>query len=211
VATDKSKTKAAESKKDDQKSALKDESTTVETTKQAEAREENLSGSAEKREVEEDRDVKASEVGTRTGLVVDGENEAFDEDAEVDADDFEDGGNLDGVTGAVVERNLDGDEYEVPYTLLTAADLKPRTSDSDDPAKDWTAQHASGEREDADGNSDPVALVPVEGTPGQTFRVRELPDREVAEAAGIDYDQWVAGLPVRADVPNEAPRRGIPS
>jgi hypothetical protein len=207
VATDKSKTKAAESKKDDQKSALKDESTTVETTKQAEAREENLSGSAEKREVEEDRDVKASEVGTRTGLVVDGENEAFDEDAE----DFEDGGNLDGVTGAVVERNLDGDEYEVPYTLLTAADLKPRTSDSDDPAKDWTAQHASGEREDADGNSDPVALVPVEGTPGQTFRVRELPDREVAEAAGIDYDQWVAGLPVRADVPNEAPRRGIPS
>jgi hypothetical protein len=211
VATDKSKTKAAESEKDAQKSAVKDESKTVETTKQAEAREENLSGSAEKREVEEDRDVNASEVGTRTGLVVDGENEAFDEDAEVDADDFEDGGNLDGVTGAVVERNLDGDEYEVPYTLLTAADLKPRTSDSDDPAKDWTAQHASGEREDADGNSDPVALVPVEGTPGQTFRVRELPDREVAEAAGIDYDQWVAGLPVRADVPNEAPRRGIPS
>jgi hypothetical protein len=201
--------KAAESEKD--QSALKDESKDVQTTKQAEAAEENLSGSAEKREVEDDRDVKASEVGTRTGLVVDGENEAVDEDSDLDAGDFEDGGDLDGVVGAVVERNLEGDEYEVPYALLTAADLKPRTSDSDDPATDWTAQHASGEREDEDGNSDPVALVPVEGTPGQTFRLRELPDRAVAEAAGIDYDQWVAGLPVRADVPNEAPRRGIPS
>jgi hypothetical protein len=209
VTTSKSKSKAAESEKD--QSALKDESKDVQTTDQAEAAEENLPTSAEKREVEEDRDVKADEVGTRTGLVVDGENEVFDEDAEYDEDDFADGGNVEGVHGAVVERNLDGDEYEVPYTVLTAADVKPRTSDSDDPAKDWTAQHASGEREDADGNTDPVALVPVEGTPGETFRLRELPDRAVVEAAGINYDQWVAGLPVRADVPNEAPRKGIPA
>jgi hypothetical protein len=140
---------------------------------------------------------------------VDGENDAFDNDD----DDFEapvDGDSVEAGAGVVVERNLDGDEYEVPYALVTGADLA-RTSDSDDPAKSWTAQHATGEREDEDGNTDPVALVPVEGTPGQTFRVRELPDRDVAEAAGIDYDQWVSGLPVRADVPNEAPRKGIPA
>ena len=205
----KSNSKAAESEKD--QSALKDESKDVQTTKQAEAADENVPTSAEKREVDEDREVKASEVGTRTGLVVDGENEAFDEDADASVEDFEDGGDVEGAAGVVVERNLEGDEYEVPYVQLTAQDLKPRTSDSDDPAKDWTAQHASGEREDEDGNTDPVALVPVEGTPGETFRARELPDRAVVEAAGIDYDQWVAGLPVRADVPNEAPRRGIPA
>jgi hypothetical protein len=195
-----------ESEKD---TALKDESKDVQTTKQADAAADAVPTSAEKREVDDDRDVKAGDVGTRTGLVVDGENDAFDNDD----DDFEapvDGDSVEAGAGVVVERNLDGDEYEVPYALVTGADLA-RTSDSDDPAKSWTAQHATGEREDEDGNTDPVALVPVEGTPGQTFRVRELPDRDVAEAAGIDYDQWVSGLPVRADVPNEAPRKGIPA
>lgn len=196
-----------ESEKDN--SALKDESTDVQTTTQAAEAEDNLPTSAEKREVDDDRDVKAGDVGTRTGLGVDGENDAFD----VDDDDYDapvDGESVDAPTGAVVERNLDGDEYEVPYVALTGADLA-RTSDSDDPAKSWTAQHATGEREDEDGNTDPVALVNVAGTPGQTFRVRELPDRKIAEAAGIDYDQWVSGLPVRGDVPNEAPRKGIPA
>jgi hypothetical protein len=201
--------KAAESEKD--QSAVKDESVDVQTTKQAEEAEENLPTSAEKREVDEDREVEASEVGTRTGLVVDGENDVFDEDAEYSDEDFEEDGDVVSVAGAVYERNLEGDEYETPYTVLAAPDLKPRTSDSDDPAKSWTAQHASGEREDEDGNTDPVALVEVAGTPGETFRVRELPDRKVVEAAGIDYDQWVSGLPVRADVPNEAPRKGIPA
>lgn len=202
--------KAAESEKD--QSAVKDESVNVQTTKQAEEKSDNLPTSAEKREVDEDHDIKANEVGTRTGLVVDGENEVFDEDADLSDDDFEDGGSLDAATGAVIERNIEGDEYEVPYFALTGSDVSGRTSDADDPAKSWTAQEASGEREDEDGNTlDPVALVPVDGTPGQTFRVRELPNREVMEAAGVNFDQWVAGLPVRADVPNEAPRRGIPA
>lgn len=191
------------------KTALKDESKDVQTTTQAAEAEENLPTKAEKREVDDDRDVKAGDVGTRTGLGVDGENDAF----EVDDDDYEapvDGETVEAGAGVVVERNLDGDEYEVPYALVTGADLA-RTSDSDDPAKSWTAQHATGEREDEDGNTDPVALVEVAGTPGQTFRVRELPDRKIVEASGINYDQFVAGLPVRADVPNEAPRKGIPA
>jgi hypothetical protein len=209
VAKAKSTSKAAESEQD--QSAVKDESTTVETTKQAEEREENLPTSAEKREVDEDRDVKPDEVGTSTGQVVHGQPEVFEDDADQSVEDFEDGGNVEGVVGAVYEVDIKGDEYEVPYILLTPADVAARTSDSDDPAKSWTAQHASGEREDEDGNTDPVALVEVAGTPGETFRVRELPDREVVEAAGINYDQWVAGLPVRADVPDEAPRKGIPA
>lgn len=205
----KSTDKAAESEKD--QSAVKDESKTVQTTKQAEEAKDSQITSAEKREVDKDRDVKADEVGTKTGLVVDGENDAFEDDAEYAAEDFEDGGTV-SANGAVFERNVDGEEYEVPYVTLTEADLRPRTSDSDDPGKSWTAQEASGERADEDGNTlDPVALVPVEGTPGETFRVRELPDRKVVEAAGINYDLWVAGLPVRSDVPHEAPRRGIPA
>lgn len=204
MATD--KTKAAESEKD--KSALKDEGKTVETTAQAENK--DVPTSAEKREAPED--VKPDEVGTRTGLVVDGENDVFDEDADLSDEDFEDGGSLDGAAGVVVERSVDGTEYEAPYTLLTGADVAGRTSDADDPARSWTSQEGTGERKDEDGKAlDPVALVPVDGTPGQTFRVAELPDRKVVEAAGINYDQYVAGLPVRVDVPDEAPRRGIPA
>jgi hypothetical protein len=105
--------------------------------------------------------------------------------------------------GAV--RNAAGDEFDVPYVQLTSDHL-PRTSDSDDPNKSWTAQDA-GEREDEDA----VALVAVRGTPGQTFRVRELPNKAVVEAAGINYEEWVAGLPVRADVEHEAARKGIPA
>lgn len=63
------------------------------------------------------------------------------------------------------------------------AEQKVRTSDSDDPDRDWTVQ---------DG-------VPEKGAspaPGATFKKKELPDRKVVEAAGIDYDVWVEGLPV---------------
>ncbi len=164
----------------------------VETTKQAE--EKDVVTSPEKVEKDE-------------------ESAVFEEDAEYSDEDFAEDGKIEGSSGSVFEKNLDGDEFEVPYVYLTAADLEPvRTSDSDDPAKSWTAQEYAESRKDEDDNDlDPVALVPVEATPGQVFRVGELPDRKVAEAAGINYDQFVAGLPVRPDIPNEAPRKGIPA
>lgn len=199
--------KTNKSAETDDKTVGEDQSKDVQTTKQAEEKQENLSTSAEQREVGQS-DVEGASKGEVAGGVVRGDV-GLDEDADLEAD-SEDLG--DGVVGTVVEADLEGNQYDVPYAILTPGDVKPRTSDSDDPAKDWTAQHAGGERQDEDGNDlDPVALVPVEGTPGQTFRVRELPNRGVAERAGIDYDQWVAGLPVRADVPNEAPRRGTPA
>lgn len=201
--------KNTKSEQDDSKTVGKDESKDYQTTDQAAEAAENVPDSPEKREGDQ-VDVEGASKGETLGGVVDGESGAF----EVEDDDYDapvEGDHVDGALGTVAERNNDGDEYDVPYVVVTA-DSFPRTADSDDPAKDWTAQHAGGERQDEDGNDlDPVALVPVQQTPGQTFRVRELPNREVAEAAGIDYDQWIAGLPVRADVPNEAPRKGIPA
>lgn len=197
------------SEQDETKTAGEDKSKDVQTTQQAEEKADATPTSVEERG-ETDADAAAS--GGSVGAVHDGDSlgDLDDEDGYETLEDVADG-SVEGAVGVVAERNLDGDEYDAPYTLLTASDLA-RTSDSDDPGKDWTAQHAGGEREDEDGNNlDPVALVPVEGTPGQTFRVRELPSREVVEAAGINYDQWVSGLPVRADVPNEAPRKGIPA
>lgn len=197
----------------DDKTVGKDESKTTQTTDQQAEAAENVPTKAEKRDGD-DTDVKGAADGTVVGGTVDGKNKAFEPEDEDDYEDWDapvEDDEVEGATGTVAERNLEGDEFDVPYVYVTAADLA-RTSDADDPAKDWTAQHASGERETEDGEAlDPVALVPVEGTPGQTFRVRELPNREVAEKAGIDYDQWIAGLPVRADVPNEAPRKGIPA
>jgi hypothetical protein len=190
----------------DEKTAGTDQSKTEETTKQAEEKAAQTPTSVEPRG---ETDAEAAASGSSVGAVVDGDSGLEDEAVEQ----FEDGEIGDGVVGTVTEVDSEGAEYDAPYAFLTPelGLTAPRTSDSDDPAKDWTAQHAGGEREDADGNSDPVALVPVQGTPGGTFRIRELPNREVVEAAGIDYDQWVAGLPVRADVPNEAARRGIPA
>lgn len=189
------------------KTAGKDTSKTQQTTEQAKVAEQQVPTKVEERG---DSDPKGAASGSVVGGVVDGDIGAKDE-AQDEVKAFE-SGNVEGALGTVPERDLEGNEVEAPYTLLTADNALVRTSDSDDPAKDWTAQHAGGEREDEDGNSlDPVALTEVQGTPGQTFRARELPNREVAEAAGINYEQWVSTLPVRADVPNEAPRRGIPA
>lgn len=200
--------KTDKSEKDDTKTAGEDKSKTTQTTTQAEERQDALSTKSEERP---ETDAKAAASGSSVGAVKDGDTGLDDVDGEeADLLGFED--EVDGVVGSVAERNLKGDEFNVPYAYVTGADVQPRTSDSDDPARDWTAQHASGEREDEDGNTlDPEALVPVEQTPGQTFRVRELPNKDVAEAAGIDYAQWVSGLPVRADVEDEAPRKGIPA
>lgn len=199
---------AAKSNAKSDKTAGKDESKDTQTTKQAE--ESNVPDSVEERG---DTDAKAAASGSSVGAVKDGDtglDDAYDDDDKDAEFPVADDG-VEGAVGTVAERDREGDEYDVPYTLLTAQVL-PRTSDSDDPAKDWTAQHAGGERKDEDDNDlDAVALVPVQGTPGQTFRKRELPNRDVVEAAGIDYNQWVAGLPVRADVPDEAPRRGVPA
>lgn len=209
MATAKNTSKAADSEKD-VVAAGEDKSKTTQTTKQAE--EKDVATSAEKREATPE-EVKAGAEDGNVGAVVDGESNAFEDDAEFSEDDFNEDATIEGSSGTVTEKNLDGDEFEVPYVYLTAADLEPvRTSDSDDPAKSWTAQEYAEERTDEDGNTkDPVALVPVEATPGQVFRVGELPNRAVAEAAGINYDQFVAGLPVRPDIANEAPRKGIPA
>ena len=115
-----------------------------------------------------------------------------------------------GAEGAVDERDQSGKKFKVPYVHLTT-EKKARTSDSDDPAKNWTAQDAQGVHENEDGEKVVKALTEVAAEPGQTFREDELPDRKVVEAAGIDYDQWVATLPVRATVKNEATRKGIPA
>jgi hypothetical protein len=198
----------ARTKKDDDKVAGTDQSKTSQTSAQAEDNEVD-----EKATESGKTDVKGAASGSVVGGVVDGDSGFYDDD--LDKDDRPEAeikdDKVEGAVGTVVEHNRDGDQFDVPYTYLTPEYL-PRTADSDDPAVDWTAQHATGERKDDDGNDlDPVALVPVQGIPGQTFEVSELPNREVAEAAGIDYDQWVAGLPVRATVKDAAPRRGIPA
>lgn len=183
--------------------AGKDESKTVQTTD--EQAEEKVPTTPQDR-----GETDANADGSKVGAVVDGDTGLDNEDDEESFSAVEDD-EVEGALGVVSERDSEGDEYDVPFVYLTASDVA-RTSDSDDPAKDWTAQHAGGERQDEDGNDlGAVALTEVVQTPGQTFRVRELPNRDVAEAAGIDYGQWVAGLPVRADVPNEAPRRGTPA
>lgn len=186
---------------DKDKKAGSDESVTQQTTKDAE--DQKVSETVEDRG---ETDAKGAASGNVVGGVVDGEKTLVPEDAEVKAK--VGGDKAEGALGTVAERTQQGEEYEVPWTYLTA-DYLPRTSDSDDLTKDWTAQHAGGEREGFE--DEPVALVEVQGTPGQTFRDIELPNRAVVEAAGIDYDQWVTGLPVRADVPNETQRRGIPA
>lgn len=118
---------------------------------------------------------------------------------------------VDSALGVVHERDAHGVEYDVPWKFLTVEDVdehtRVRTSDSDDPARSWTNQETVGEGDDAK----PVALVPVQQTPGQTFRVSELPSVESLKAAGIDPAQFLSGLPVRPDVEDEAPRRGIPA
>lgn len=142
------------------------------------------------------------------------EPEKFETDEKKAEDDFDadafDGG-IDGGLGTVAEKNTAGEEYEVPWKYLTAEDLEEhtavRTSDSDDPARSWTNQETVGDDDDAV----PVALVPVQQTPGQTFRVSELPSVVEMEKAGINAAQFLAGLPVRPDVDGEAPRKGIPA
>jgi hypothetical protein len=189
----------------DEKTAGTDESKTTATTKEVEDNE--VPTSPEERG---ETDAKAAASGNSVGAVKDGDVGGEDEVVE-EVDTFSDG-SVDGALGTVPERNAKGDEYDSPWVYLTADHALVRTSDSDDPAKDWTAQHAGGERKDEDGNDlDPVALVAVQGVPGQTFRATELPNVDVMEEAGIDSQQWLAGLPVRADVPDEAPRRGIPA
>ncbi len=176
------------------KTAAEQDATSAEqeTAKPADGNVEAPTQETTKQEAEKSADVPAAPVEAEDQPV---EDEAVAETTFVD--DFE------GALGTTSEVDKDGVEYDAPYTYLTAQDLA-RTADWDDPARSWVSQENT-ERED------PVALTEVHGAPGQTFRVRELPDRKVAEAAGIDYAQFVAGLPVRPDVPNEAPRKGIPA
>ena len=194
------------SDKDETKTAGDDKSKTTQTTKQAEEKSDATPTTVEERG---ETDAKGAASGSVEGGVRDGDSGLDD----TELDDWSEEADEDGVVGTVAEKDLEGNEYDVPYAYVTADAVGPaRTSDSDDPAKDWTAQHALGLREDEDGNEvGAVALIDVEATPGQTFKVSELPNKDVAEAAGIDYAQWVSGLPVRADVENEAPRKGIPA
>jgi hypothetical protein len=205
VTARKTKSEQDEKTTDETKTAGEDKSATDETTKQAAERE--VPTTAEKRG---ETDAEGAATGSVEGGVVDGDSNALDEDDTTFSDD---GASIEGADGTVAEKDRDGNEVDVPYVTLTSDHVgKARTSDSDDPAKDWTAQHAGGEREDENGNAlDPVALVPVQGTPGQTFTLDELPNRDVVEESGLDYDQFVSGLPVRATVDREAPRRGIPA
>lgn len=117
---------------------------------------------------------------------------------------------VDDARGVVTESG-----YDVPWTYLTPAhfgeDLRVRTSDTDDPQRDWTAQTFAAEDDSDDEDAVAVALIPVEAEPGQTFRVDELPNVDVMRAAGIDPVQWLSGLPVRASVEDEGHRRGIPA
>ena len=194
---------ATRKKSDDEKTAGADQSKDVETTKEAEERE--VPEAAEERGK---TDPEAAASGSVVGGVVDGDSGLEDaEEAELPVAD----GKVEGGLGVVAERNVKGEERDVPWTYLTASNVA-RTSDSDDPQKSWTVQEAAEERKDEDGKTlDPVALTPVQATPGQTFRVSELPNVEVVKAAGIDHEQWFAGLPVRPDVEDEAPRKGIPA
>jgi hypothetical protein len=191
---------ATSKKSDETKTAGKDESKDAQTTKEAREEKDALPTEPEARG---ETDAKAD--GSKVGAVRDGDVVGDDDSKTEDVVDVKGGESEFLPDGLVAERNAAGDEFDVPYVQLTSDHL-PRTSDSDDPNKSWTAQDA-GEREDEDA----VALVAVRGTPGQTFRVRELPNKAVVEAAGINYEEWVAGLPVRADVEHEAARKGIPA
>lgn len=162
---------------------------------EAPAKDDHVPAGAQARSDAEVKDVPEKPEERKEDLAA--ENE---EDVEASSGDF-------GFLGTTAERDVDGKEYDVPWTYLTGDDVeasKPRTSDWDDAGRSWTAQEV-GQREEA------VALVDVQATPGQVFRVRELPNRAVAEEAGIDYANFVTGLPVRPDVKGEAPRRGTPA
>lgn len=89
------------------------------------------------------------------------------------------------------------EDGEVGWEPLVA-EKRPRTSDEDDPGRSWTVQEAHEERKDKGKRkaNDPVVLAEPTPAPGQVFTEDELPDRKVVEASGIDYDNWVAGLPV---------------
>lgn len=94
--------------------------------------------------------------------------------------------------GAKPLKNVSEDYvYLAPEHFEGAKEL--RTSDSDDPHRSWTTQDFEGD----DGDRKPVALAHPEGEPGQTFSVDQLPNADVVEKSGIDYVQWVSGLPVR--------------
>lgn len=195
MATSKStadKSKADATKDDEKVDAAKTEPTPTGETERSDTQHEDLPTSPEKKEDESLAD-QVEEDFAETGVAE----------------------SVDGALGVVTERDVHGDEYDVPWLYLTAAEVEAtpaRTSDWDDNGRSWTAQEVNGERKDEDDNDlAPVALVEVEATPGQVFRVRELPNRKVAEAAGIDYAQWVTGLPVRPDVVDEQPRRGTPA
>lgn len=175
---------------DEKKTAGDEQARDVKTSKEVEDQEVPTT-------VEERGETDADAAGEKAGAVKDGDSGALEDGDEVEGEDA-------GFLGTVAERDSKGREVDVPWVYLTADHL-PRTSDSDDPAKSWTAQDASGARDEV------VALVEVAGTPGQTFRVSELPNREVAEAAGVDYNLFVSGLPVRPDVDDEAPRKGTPA
>jgi hypothetical protein len=191
---------ATSKKSDETKTAGKDESKDAQTTKEAREEKDALPTEPEARG---ETDAKAD--GSKVGAVRDGDVVGDEDSKTEDVVDVKGGESELAPDGLVTERNAVGDEFDVPYVQLTADHL-PRTSDSDDPNKSWVSQQA-GEREDEEA----VALVAPNATPGQTFRVRELPNRAVVEAAGINYEQFVAGLPVRADVEHEAPRKGIPA
>jgi hypothetical protein len=192
---------ADKSEKDDVKTAGQDESQDVQTSTQ-----ESDNDVPTKAEAAGEVDVDGAADGEVAGGVPYGETglDGDDYDFEyVDTDEYE------GALGTVREVNGSREAVDVPWTYLTATDVQEdavRTSDADDgDVRKWNAQAT------ADDDETPVALVPVQGTPGQTFRVDELPNVDVMKAAGIDVGQFLSGLPVRPDVEGEAPRRGIPA
>lgn len=202
-----SKSTNAKDEKAEQKTAGTDESKDVQTTKQAEERKDEVPTKAEGLE-------ESDPEGAATGSVAGGVRRG---DTGLEDDDFEDevvGDEFEGALGTVREANAHRESFDVPYTILTpqhfSEESKVRTSDSDDGrVVAWNAQWANEERDETDGEAE--ALVPVQAVPGQTFRRDELPNVDVMRAAGIDPVQYLSGLPVRPDVPDEGHRRGIPA
>lgn len=142
---------------------------------------------ADTHEVSSDKDTDATTQGEATGAVVYGDPGIENLDAlEPDGD-----------SGLGTTRV---GTKEVPWTYLTPEHFEDvdevRTSDSDDEGKSWTSQHLSE-------NDEPVALVPVQKEPGQTFTAEQLPNVDAMRAAGIDPVQWVSGLPVRGLLSDE--------
>lgn len=170
------------------------------TNKSAEAK---TAGQDEPKADAPKQDAKTDEVPTKAEQVENKDNGV--ETEAVTADQVEAG------QGVVSEKDADGNEYEVPWAYLTVEDIDAesvaRTSDWDDPARAWNAQEAFERDEDEATGAAPS----VQAVPGQTFRVSELPDLDRLREAGIDPAQFLAGLPVRSDVPGEAPRRGTPA